>query len=251
VPAEVGDNLFYAAYGDDAQAAAMAAFVHDQLKLDRAAVWVEDRDLYPRTIGADFPKSFEALGGTVVLSQSDPTSDGFDGFIDKLKALSPPAGAVYVASMPDTAPDLIAAARAAGIDAPLLSGDGWDADTVVAKSRDEAIGGIYFTTHKFLGVDTPEMKAFVTAYTDRFGAAPPNAFAPLGYDTVNLLADAIRRANSADPAAIRAALAATSGFPGVVGTITYEEGSRVPKKDVSVIEVDKGIETLRWVAPAE
>jgi branched-chain amino acid transport system substrate-binding protein len=254
VPAEVGDNMFYAAYGDDAQAAAMAAFVRNQLKLDHAAVWIEDRDLYPRTIGADFPKSFEALGGTIVLNQSDATADGFaDGFadfLDKLRMASPPAQAVYVASMPDTAPDLIAAARSAGITMPLLSGDGWDADTVVAKSKDASLRDIYFTTHNFLGVDTPEMEAFVTAYTERFGAPPPNAFAPLGYDTIDLLADAIARAGSADPAAVRGQLAATTNFPGIVGPISYEPGVRVPKKEVSVIEVADGEKSLRWVAPA-
>ena len=221
-----------------------------KLKLDRAAVWIEDRDLYPRTVRADFPKSFEGLGGTIVLTQSDASAAGLTAFIDRLGAASPPPQAVYVASMPDTAPDLIAAARAAGITVPLLSGDGWDADTVVAKSKDLSLGDIYFTTHNFLGVDTPEMKAFVTAYTDRFGALPPNAFAPLGYDTVNLLADAMRRANAANPAAVREELAATNGFPGIVGAIGYEPGVRVPKKEVSVIQVQDGVESLRWVAPA-
>lgn len=143
--------------------------------------------------------------------------------------------------MPDTAPDLIAAARDAGIGVPLLSGDGWDADTVVAMSKEKSLGDIYFTTHNF----------FVAAYGDRFGGTPPNAFAPLGCDTVNLLADAIRRAGSADPAAVRTALAATENFPGVVGAITYEAGVRVPKKEVSVIEVENGSETLRWVAPPQ
>jgi branched-chain amino acid transport system substrate-binding protein len=250
VPAEVGDNMFYAAYGDDAQAAAMASFVRNELKLDQAAVWIEDTDLYPRTIGADFPKSFEARGGKIVLNQSDDSADGFDDFIGKLRTVSPTAQAVYVASMPDTAPDLIAAARAAGITVPLLSGDGWDADTVVAKSKEASLRDIYFTTHNFLGVDTPAMEAFVRDYTDRFGEPPPNAFAPLGYDTVNLIADAMRRAGSADPAAVRGELAATTNFPGIVGPISYEPGVRVPKKEVSVIEVADGEKSLRWVAPA-
>ncbi len=250
VPPEVGDNMFYAAYGDDAQAAAMAAFVRNELMLDHAAVWIEDRDLYPRTIGADFPKSFVELGGTIVLDQADDSAEGFAAFIDRLKATSPTAQAIYVASMPDTAPDLIAAARAAGITVPLLSGDGWDADTIVQESKQASLRDIYFTTHKFLGVDTPEMAAFVKAYTERFGEAPPNAFAPLGYDTVDLLVDAIARAGSADPAAIRGQLAATTNFPGIVGPISYAPGIRVPKKEVSVIEVADGVQSLRWVAPA-
>jgi branched-chain amino acid transport system substrate-binding protein len=251
VPGEVGDFMFYAAYGDDAQAAAMAAFVRNELKLDHAAVWIEDRDLYPRTIGADFPKSFVELGGGIVLDQADDSADGFAAFLDKLKATSPTAQAVYVASMPDTGPDLIAAARAAGITVPLLSGDGWDADTIVAKSKDASLRDIYFTTHKFLGVDTPEIAAFVKAYAERFGTAPPNAFAPLGYDTVDLLVDAIVRAGSTEPKAVRDALAVTTAFPGIVGPIGYAPGVRVPNKEVAVIGIADGAETLRWIAPAK
>ena len=39
-------------------------------------------------------------------------------------------------------------------------------------------------------------------------------------------------------------------FPGIVGPISYEPGVRVPKKEVSVIEVADGEKSLRWVAPA-
>jgi hypothetical protein len=60
----------------------------------------------------------------------------------------------------------------------------------------------------------------------------------------------MRRAGSADPAAVREQLAATTDFPGIVGPITYAPGVRVPKKEVSVIEVADGVESLRWVAPA-
>jgi len=251
IPAEVGDYMFYAAYGDDAQAAAMATFARDQLKLGRAAVWIDDGHIYTRTVGRDFPASFSAGGGAVVLTQADAGPEGFDAFLDKLKALDPPADAIYVASMPDSAAELIAEARLAGIEAPLLSGDGWDVETIVATSREAALDGIYFTTHRFIGVDTPAMKDFVAGYTERFGAAPTNAFAPLGYDTVNLFADAVRRAGSAEPAAIRDALAGTTAFEGIVGPIGYAPGVRVPKKDVAVIEVAGGVPSLRWVAPAE
>ena len=57
-----------------------------------------------------------------------------------------------------------------------------------------------------------------------------NAFAGLGYDTVKLIADAIRRAGSADPKAIREALAQTRNLPGVTGASTFQPGSRIPQK---------------------
>jgi len=251
VPAAVGDFMFYAAYGDDAQAAAMAAFARDRLGVARVAVWIDSRDLYTRTVGRDFEASFRAGGGAVVLVRADDGPDGFPAFLARVKAAEPPVGALYVASLPGDSPGLIATARAAGTAVPLLSGDGWDADTIVALSKAQGLDGIYFTTHRFLGVDTPAMQAFVADYTRRFGEAPPNAFAPLGFDTVNLLADAMARAGSVEPGAVRDALAATTGFQGLVGPIGYAPGGRVPKKEVAVIEIAAGVETLRWVAPAE
>jgi len=251
VPVEVGDDMFYAAYGDDAQAAAMAAFARNELKADRAAVWVDNGRLYPQTIGRFFKQSFEQLGGTVDLVETDPDPKGFAGFITRYQATSPKPQVVYVASMPDSGPALIKEARAAGIDVPLMSGDGWDEDTIVEASKNGNLSDIYFTTHRFIGVDTPAMMAFVDAYKAKYGHAPSNAFAALGYDTVNLIADAVRRAGSTDPGAVRDVLAATTGFDGVVGKISYAPGKRVPIKAVAVIAVDDGIESLRWVTPLQ
>jgi branched-chain amino acid transport system substrate-binding protein len=81
---------------------------------------------------------------------------------------------------------------------------------------------------------------FVKAYTAAIGRGPENAFAALGYDMMNVIADAIKRAGSADPKAIRDALAQTKDFPAVTGTITYPEGQRKPSKAVTIIQVQKG-----------
>jgi branched-chain amino acid transport system substrate-binding protein len=55
-----------------------------------------------------------------------------------------------------------------------------------------------------------------------------------------LIADAIKRAGSAEPKAIRDALAATKGFNAITGQITYMEGQRKPDKTVSIIKVQDG-----------
>ena len=61
---------------------------------------------------------------------------------------------------------------------------------------------------------TEPIKAFIEAYNTKFGHAPENAFAALGYDTVYLLADAIERAGSIDGAALKSAIETTAGLPG-------------------------------------
>ena len=93
-----------------------------------------------------------------------------------------------------------------------------------------------------LGTDA--VKTFIAAYQAEYGAPPENAFAGLGYDTVKLLADAINRAGSDDPEAIRKAMQMTKNLQGVTGVITYQPGSRIPQKGVTMILVKDGKFTL-------
>ena len=68
--------------------------------------------------------------------------------------------------------------------------------------------------------DMPGYKNFEAAYLDaNFANEPePGSFSPFSYDAAMIIINAIRRANSSDPGAIRDAIAATSDYAGVVGT---------------------------------
>jgi branched-chain amino acid transport system substrate-binding protein len=84
---------------------------------------------------------------------------------------------------------------------------------------------------------TDGIKKFIEAYNKEYGHDPENAFAALGYDAVYLLVDAIKRADSTEATAIQKALLETKDFPGITGSITFSEDSRVPQKGVTLIEV--------------
>jgi branched-chain amino acid transport system substrate-binding protein len=68
---------------------------------------------------------------------------------------------------------------------------------------------------------------------------------------------AIEAAGSADPEAVRAALAATRDFAGVTGEIGYAPGSRIPAKSVTIIGVESGRQSFvarvlpREISPPE
>ena len=246
LPHQVGSGMFLAAYGDDAQALAMAKYAWNELKVRNVALWVDETSVYTRTVGGFFEEFFRNLGGTVDRRNFAAEVMDFGLLIAAFKKADPKPQAIYGASMPRTAVSLIEQVRDAGIDVPLLSGDGWDDEAIVEASKRNGIENIYFTTHLFLGVDTPGMKEFTEAYKHKFGSPPPNAFAPLGFDSVNLLATAIERAGSTQPDAIRTALANTRDFQGLVGKIAYSPGKRVPEKPVAVIKIDDGAEMLVW-----
>jgi branched-chain amino acid transport system substrate-binding protein len=116
-------------------------------------------------------------------------------------------------------------------------GDGYDTPLLLSVGG-KAANNVYFSTHAYMAEDsTPAIVAFYKAYKAAYNTPPENAFAALGYDTVGLVADAITRAGSVDPAKIRDALAATQGYKGITGSISYAPDSRVPQKTVSIIGV--------------
>ena len=63
---------------------------------------------------------------------------------------------------------------------------------------------------------------FTAAYQEAYDA-DPEIYASTYYTSVYLIADAIERAGSTDPAAVRDALAETSGFESVFGTLSADE----------------------------
>ena len=131
---------------------------------------------------------------------------------------------LYVAAMPDDIGLVVKQMRQAGVTQPIVGGDGYDTPLLLQVGG-EAANDVYYSTHAYMArTSTPAIQKFYKDYQAAYGTPPENAFAALGYDTVGLIADAIKRAGSEDPPRIRDALAATQGYPGVTGTISYPAG---------------------------
>lgn len=117
---------------------------------------------------------------------------------------------------------LVEKAREMGIDVPILGGDTWEAQEFL--NRVGNLKDIYFSTHFTAEEPVTEVS---TIFMEEFKKAYPgkeiNAFAALGFDAYLLALDAIERAGSADPEAIREALSQTSGFEGATGIITLDD----------------------------
>lgn len=164
----------------------------------------------------------------------------FSAQIARLAALDPAPDAVFISAIPGEAGLTVKQIREAGINIPIVSGDGFDTQLVSTVPGPDLANDVWFSTHTYLADERPEVGQFIDDYTAEYGHAPENSFAPLGYDAVKLLANAITRAESAEPAAIRDALQATRDFPAVTGTISYTRDSMVPPKPISIISVQGG-----------
>lgn len=246
LPEHVPDYLYMACFGDNVQAAAAAEYAFNTLKVKTIYLLIDKGMEYTLLLGKYFKERFTELGGQIVLEDTYQTGDkDFSAQITKLKGLGTQPDALFISSGPDDVGTIVKQFRDAGVDKPIVGGDGYDTPLLV-EIAGKGAENTYFTTHSLMDAQlgTDAVKKFIAAYQAEFKTPPENAFAGLGYDTVKLLADAIKRAGSADPKAIREALAKTKDLPGVTGSITFQPGSRIPQKGVTVILVKDGKFTL-------
>ena len=246
LPDQVPDYLFLAAFGDNVQAAAGAEFAYDQLNAKTAYLLYDKGMEYTLGLAKYFKERFTEKGGQIVLEDTYQTGDkDYSAQITKLKGFGTAPDIVFISSGPDEIGTIVKQFRDAGVDQPIVGGDGYDTP-LLTEIAGPASNNVYFTTHSLMDAElgTDAVKKFISAYQAEYNTPPENAFAGLGYDTVKLLADAIKRAGSDDPKAIRDALQATQKLPGVTGEISYQPGVRVPQKGVTVILVKDGKFTL-------
>jgi branched-chain amino acid transport system substrate-binding protein len=255
LPDQIGDMIFLACFGDNVQAAAGADFVKDKLSGKNVYLLRDNAAEYTVLLAKYFEEAFTHAGGQIIGKDDYKTGDKtFTAQITKIKASAQKPDVVYVSAMPDEIGLIVKQMRQAGITQPIVGGDGYDTPLLVQVGG-KASDDVYFTTHAYMAADsTPPIQKFYKDYKAAYGTDPENAFAALGYDTVGLVADAIKRAGADDPKAIRDAIAATSGYAGVTGTISYPSGVRVPAKTVTMIavkgeQIHLGAEvTPSWIA---
>ena len=238
IPSQVGDMMFLACFGDNVQAAVGAEYSYKTFGHNAYFLWDKGVE-YTTLLGQYFKTRFTELGGTIALEDSyDDKATDFSAQITKIKALSPAPDFYYVAAMPYNIGPLVKQFRDAGITGPIVGGDGYDTPDLVSVAG-AAADNVFFTTHALMDATagTDGIKKFIADYNAEYGHDPENAFAALGYDTLMLMADAIKRAGSTDSAAVKAAIESTSNYPGITGSITFSAGSHVPQKGVTVIAV--------------
>ena len=233
---EVGDYIFRACFIDPFQGAVMARFAVDELHAKRLAILFDFKQDYSVGLAEYFRATATKLGAEIVADERYTSGDiEFRAQLTTIRAAKPDA--IFVPGYYTELGLIAKQARELGIDVPLLGGDGWDSEKTI-EIGGPAVEGYYFSTHYAADSDSPRVQAFVSEFQSKYGGTP-DGMAALGYDTAMILADAMKRAGSTDGAALRDAIAATTGFEGVTGKITMD-AQRNAHKDAVVLKIDDG-----------
>ena len=190
--------------------------------------------------GAAQGSSSESGGDGGASSTTTATGAGTKAATSTRTSPARSADVLFVAAGPADAARIVRRLRAAGYDQPIMGGDSFDSESLT-QAAEKTGGKVYYTTHAAVGMSSASraVRRFDASFQAAYGRPPENAFASLGYDAIDLVASAIRRADSVKPAKIRDALQATRHFPGVTGTLSYDGKDRVPRKKVTVVCVGR------------
>ena len=245
---EKGDYVFRVCFIDPFQGTVMAKFALDTLKAKKVAILSDVTSDYSKGLSQYFTEYYKSHGGQIVIERSYSGSGKDKDFRAQLTAIKAAApDAIFLPGYYTEAGLIGKQAKTLGIKVPLLGGDGWDSPKL-AEIAGTSLDGCYFSTH-FSPADTaPKVQDFVKKYTAKFKAAP-DGMAPLGYDAMMILADAMKRAGSTDGDKVRAALAEVKDYDAVTGKISIDEKRNATKSAVVLQVKGKENKFVATVAP--
>ena len=230
------DYVFRACYADSFQGAIAAAYAK-QAGYAKVGVVYCAADTYSKGLYDSFSAACEKYGVEVAAVESTASMDVQDYTNQFASLVNAGVELVYAPYYYDViGPYLVTQARAAGYTGIIMGADGYDgAPSYVVEGADlTAFNGVYWTNHYDPADESAMVQNFVKAFQDKYGEIPM-AMSALAYDCVYMYKTAMEAAGSADPAAVRDAMADNSlTYECVTGTFTLDE-SGTPVKGATIV----------------
>jgi len=199
----------------------LGRYAINTLKAKSIAV-IDDRTAYGQGVAEEFKKAAQAAGGKIVGHEftNDKASD-FMAILTTLKAKNPDV--IFFGGMDAVGGPMLRQMKSLGINAKFMGGDGICTNELIKLAGDALADGQVVCAEAG-GVDgnlKKGMDDFSARYKKRFND-DVKLYAPYVYDAVNVMVDAMVRANSSDPAKYLTALG-QSNYKGVTGTIAFDQ----------------------------
>jgi branched-chain amino acid transport system substrate-binding protein len=182
---------------------------------------IDDRTAYGQGVADEFEKAAKAAGGKVIGREftTDKATD-FAAILTKLKGGSPDV--VFFGGMDAVAGPMLRQMKGLGINAKFMGGDGLCTEGLVKLAGDGMTDGQVVCAEAG-GVEGAKKKGlddFKARYKTKFNTNV-EIYAPYVYDATMVMAEAMKQANSVDPAKYLPALQKVS-YDGVTGKISFD-----------------------------
>ncbi|RQH00658.1 branched-chain amino acid ABC transporter substrate-binding protein [Paraburkholderia dinghuensis] len=224
---------------DAQQGPALANYAAKTLNVKSVAI-VDDSTAYGQGLANEFEKTAKSLGLKVL--SHDATNDkavDFRAILTKIKGENPDA--IMYGGMDATGGPFAKQSKQLGLRAKVLSGDGVCTESL-AQLAGAAADNVVCSQAGMALERMDGGAAFAAKYEKHFGHAI-EFDAPFTYDAVYIVVDAMKRANSTDPAKILAAIPGTD-YKGVIGETTFDSKGDLKHGVISLYNYKAGKKTL-------
>ncbi|MFC5472583.1 branched-chain amino acid ABC transporter substrate-binding protein [Paraherbaspirillum soli] len=231
-------NVFRVAASDSQLGGKMALYAAKELKVKKVAI-IDDRTAYGQGVANEFEKVAKANGLQIVGHEftNDKATD-FNGILTKIKAEKPDA-IFYGGYSPQGGP-MTRQMKQLGLDkTKMLGGDGICAPEMGRLGGDAITDQVYCTQGGAMLDKQAAGKAFATEYQKRFNR-PAETYAASFYDGMMVIAQAMKEANSVEPAKYQPMLAKIK-FKGVAGSYEFDAKHDLKDSPVTVFQFKGGV----------
>lgn len=225
-------TVFRTVARDDQQGPAIAAFIAGELKAKKVAI-IDDKTAYGEGLANEVEKTLKASKVQVVGRErtTDKETD-FKAILTKIKARNPDV--IFHGGMDATGGPMLKQARELGIKAAFTYGDGACTEEMAKLAGNAAEGMV--CSQAGLPKEAAS-KEFVDAFKAKFGDI--KQYAPYFYDATNAMIEAMKKANSADPAKFAPEIFNVS-FQGATGTVEFDAKGDRKGAEVTIFRLQGG-----------
>jgi branched-chain amino acid transport system substrate-binding protein len=225
-------NVFRTVGRDDQQGPAIAAFVANELKARKVAL-IDDKTAYGEGLANEVEKTLK--GAKVNIVGRERTTDketDFKAILTKVKAKNPDV--IFYGGMDATGGPLIKQARELGIKAAFAFGDG-ACTNEMGKLAGAAAEGLVCSQ---AGLPSEAAsKEFLDAFKARYGEV--KQYAPYFYDGTLAIIEAMKKANSVDPAKFSPEIFNVS-FAGATGKVEFDAKGDRKDAEITIFRLKDG-----------
>ncbi len=230
---------------DGQQGPTLARFALDKLKAKTIAV-IDDSTAYGQGLADNFEAAAKAGGAKMVAREHTTDKDtDFKAILTKIKGKNPDL--IMFGGIDPQAGPMKKQMAELGIKAQFIGGDGMQTPNFIKLAGESSEGAL--ASIPGLPKETmPGGKEFLAKYKAKFNAEV-ELFAPMGYDAVMVFIEAMKRANSSDPAKFLPEVGKTD-YKGVIGPIAFDEKGDLKNGPITIYVVKGGKwEALETVSP--
>lgn len=251
------DHYFRICFLDPFQATVLSSFAVDKFDAKKAYLLGEAGNEYDQGLIAYFEQAFTAAGGEVKKDSFPKNNSDFTSYLNKAKDFG--AEVIFTPVSIAYATQIVSQAASLDIEAPILGSDTLDDNKVLEAAKGTDIK-LYVSTFYQEGGNAEfdeGIKNYINTNSDAMtangGDDTISAVTAMGYDAYYVALEAIKAANSTDPADIKAAIPGVT-YTGVSGEIAFDTVNGDAVRDTAYIKTANtadgtwALETVQQVA---